>query len=155
VPYLVGETWMLAVAVPAPKPLTWPQVEVTDIVLIDPATGKATLYGDSAPAIILPADAQRFTVKTDAMAWARAFATARLEWFYNRRNAKRAANIEPVWTGLPPSALAIGDISKIRWPMADVITAGDGVDPKRLTAVVRRQFHLPRIHSNTDFRSAA
>lgn len=154
VPWHDGESWLIAVAVPAPRPMTWPQAPVTDIVIIDPATCLFRLYGDSSPRLVLSADERRFTVMADAMTWAREFATARLEWLYSARDAKRLANIEPVWTGLPSSALAIGDVRKVQWPMAEVITAGAGIDAKSLTAAVRRQFHLPRIHTS-DFRAAA
>lgn len=148
-----GERWLLAVALPAPPPLGAPKYIVEDLVLIDPKTGTAQLSGVHDPSVILPVEHDRFTVHGDARVWAREFATARLEWFYSRRRARELANIEPIWLGFPPSALAIGDPRKIIWPHAEVITAGQGIDSKALVAAVRRQFHLPRIHTPT--RTAA
>lgn len=152
-PYRVGERLLLAVAYPAPKPLARPQ-PVDELVLIDPQTGRANLYGDD-DRLLTGIESEHIVVTADAMAWARELATIRLEWLYRRRHARRVANIEPVWTGLPSTSLAIGDLTRIRWPLVDVITAASDIDHKRLVAAVRRQYHLPRVQITTETRRAA
>lgn len=144
--------WKLAIAVPAPSPMTIDHVPITDIVLID-AKGQASIYKSKAPTLIEPISTQRFTVHADAKTWAREFARARLEHVHSARIAKREANIPPVWHGRPPSALAIGSLTKIDWPPFEELTVGDGIDPKKLNSVIRRP--RSRVHTPMNFRTAA
>lgn len=143
--------WKLAIALPAPSPMTIDQVPITAIVLID-AKGQATAYKSKAPTLIEPIHTQRFTVHADAKTWGRDFARARLEHVRSSQQARRIANIQPTWHGFPPSALAIGKIAKIDWPGADLITAGDGIDPRELARALRKP--STRIHADA-FASAA
>jgi hypothetical protein len=146
-PWHDGERWLLMVAYPSPRPMAVKDMEVTDLVLIDPGSGAATHFGEAQPTLLCPVNDDDFTVHADARHWAREWATSRLEWFFSKRLARQRANVEPIWTGMPPSALAIGDVRQIQWPHAEQITAGVGIDPKALVAGVRRLFHLPRIHT--------
>ena len=150
-----GERWLLGIAYPAPAPLGPIDQEITDIILINPKTGNASLYGDANPALIRPHDQLRFTVHADARTWAREWATARLEWYLSREHARKAANITPVWTPLPPSALAIGDIRKIHWPAATSITASVGVDAKTLRSALFRQANIPHVEQPFEMRVVA
>jgi hypothetical protein len=145
--------WKLAIAVPAPNPMTIELTPIDKIVLIDPKTGQASLYKDRGAHLIEPANVQRFTVHADANAWARDFARARLEHVRTAQQARRIANIPPVWIGLPPSALAIGKLNLIDWPASDFITAGEGIDAKALARVVRKP--SARVHAPMTMRSAA
>lgn len=140
-----GERWQLGIAYPAPAPIGPLDIMITDIILIDPKTGSASLYGDASPALIEAADCQKFTVHADARVWAREWANHRLEWFLGRELARKAANIMPQWTPYPPSALALGDIRKIHWPAATSITAGTGIDAKTLRSALFRQANIPHV----------
>lgn len=144
--------WKLAVAIPAPSPMTIDHVPITDIVLID-AKGQASIYKSKAPKLIEPVSTRKFTVHADAKTWAREFARSRLEHAHSARIAQREANIPPVWHGRPPSALALGSLAKIDWPFAELITAGAGVDPKTLNRLFRKP--QTRVHAAYDFRTAA
>lgn len=143
--------WKLAVAIPAPSPMTIDHVPITDIVLID-AKGQAQIYKSKAPNLIEPISTRRFTVHAYAKTWAREFALSRLEHVRASQAAHRIANIPPTWHGRPPSALLIGKIDKIDWPASDLITAGDGINPKELARVLRKP--STRVHANI-FASAA
>lgn len=153
-PMQVGDNWHLAIAWPAPKPLHGLGHEPHQLVIIDPASAQASLYGVHEHILIGARDEANFAVHANPVQWAIEYATARLEWFYARRNAKRQADIEPHWHGLPPTALAIGDLEKIAWPAADVIQAGPGIDSTYLAKLVRRQFHSPRVQNNQMRRAA-
>lgn len=144
--------WKLAIAVPAPSPMTIDHVPITEIVLID-AKGQASIYKSKAPTLIEPISTQRFTVHADAKTWAREFARARLEHVHSARIAQREANIPPVWHGRPPSALALGSLTKIDWPPFEELTVGEGIDPKKLNSVIRRP--RSRVHTPMNFRTAA
>jgi hypothetical protein len=144
--------WKVAIAIPSPSPMTIEHVPITEIVLID-ADGNASLFTTKQPSLIEPINTQRFTVHADAKAWARDFARARLEHVRSAQQARRQANIPPVWHGRPPSALAIGPMNKIDWPFAELITAGEGVDVKALNRLIRRP--APRAHAHMNMRSAA
>lgn len=143
--------WKLAIALPAPSPMTIDHVPITDIVLVD-GKGQAAIYKSKAPRLVEPINVQRFTVHADAKTWARDFALSRLEHVRSSQAAHRIANIPPTWHGRPPSALAIGKIDKIDWPASDLITAGDGINPKELARVLRKP--STRVHANI-FASAA
>lgn len=145
--------WKLAVAIPAPSPMDMQHIPITDIVLIDPKTGNATLFGSKAPQLIEPVSTQKFTVHADAKTWARDFARARLEHVRTAQQARRIANIPPIWSGRPPSALAIGQLTKIDWPFSEIVTAGEGIDPKALARLFRRP--TARVHAPMNLRSAA
>lgn len=144
--------WKIAVAIPSPSPMTIEHVTITEIVLID-ADGNAKLFTTKLPSLIEPISTQRFTVHADAKTWARDFARARLEHVRTAQAARRQANIPPTWHGRPPSALAVGKIDKIDWPASDFITAGEGIDPKKLSRLLRKP--QTRVHAAYDFRSAA
>jgi len=144
--------WKLAIALPAPSPMTIEHTPITEIVLID-ADGNAKLFTTKAPTLIEPISTQRFTVHADAKAWGRDFAGKRLEHVRTAQQARRQANIPPVWHGRPPSALAIGKLEKIDWPFAEIITAGEGIDVKSLNRVLRKP--NTRVHAPMNFRSAA
>lgn len=144
--------WKVAVALPSPSPMTIEHVPITEIVLID-ADGNAKLFTTKAPTLIEPISTQRFTVHADAKTWARDFARQRLEHVRTAQAARRIANIPPVWSGRPPSALALGKIEKINWPAADLITAGEGVEPKTLTRLLRKP--TTRVQQNYEFTRAA
>ena len=144
--------WKLAVALPAPSPMTIEHVAITDIVLMD-ADGQATVNNSKAPTLFEPINTQRFTVHADAKTWARDFARQRLEHVRAAQAARRNANIPPAWHGRPASALLIGSPSKIDWPASDLITAGEGISSKDLARALRK----PRtnVHAHLNFRSAA
>lgn len=144
--------WKLAIALPAPSPMTIDHVPITEIVLIG-AKGQASIYKSKAPQLVEPISTRKFTVHADAKTWARDFARSRLEHVHSSRIAQREANIPPVWHGRPPSALAIGSLTKIDWPFAELITAGEGVDPKTLNRLFRKP--QTRVHAAYDFRTAA
>lgn len=144
--------WKLAVAIPAPSPMTIDHVPITDIVLID-GKGQASIYKSKAPTLIEPISTRKFTVHADAKTWAREFARSRLEHVHSARIAQRDSNIPPVWHGRPPSALAIGKIEKIDWPFAEEITAGEGIDVKALNRMIRKP--IPRVHAPTNYQRAA
>lgn len=144
--------WKVAVALPAPSPMTIEHTPITEIVLID-ADGNAKLFTTKAPTLIEPISTQRFTVHADAKTWARDFARARLEHVRMAQDARRKANIPPTWHGRPPAALALGKIEKIDWPFSEQVTAGEGVDPKKLARLLRKP--TTRVHAVYDFRSAA
>lgn len=143
--------WKLAIAIPSPSPMTIDHVPITEIVLID-GKGQASIYKSKRPTLIEPINVQRFTVHADAKTWARDFALSRLEHVRASQVARLIANIPPAWHGRPPSALAIGKIDKIDWPASDLITAGDGINPKELARVLRKP--STRVHANI-FASAA
>lgn len=145
--------WLLGIAVPAPSPMAIDMTEIDTLVLLDPKTGAASVYKDKAAQLIEPANTRKFTVHADARVWARDFARQRLEHVRAAQQARRIANIPPVWSGRPPSALAIGKIEKIDWPFAEFITAGDGVDAKALSRVLRKP--QTRVHAPMSLRSVA
>jgi len=146
-PYHDGEKWLLAIALPAPEPMNHnPDYEPDDLILLDPATGNASVHGDASSLLFLPMETDRFTVHACAKTWAREFATARVEWLYSKFNAQKIANITPIWTGLPPSALLIGDISKVRWPRGAVIEAGKGIEARKLQFAIYDQSRTSRVH---------
>lgn len=145
--------WKLGIAVPSPSPVSLDMTEIDTLVILDPKSGEASIHQHKGPALIEPANTQRFTVHADAKAWARDFALARLEFVHASRQARRIANVPPAWNGLPPSALALGPVGKIDWPAADVITAGEGIDVKALNRALRR--FPARVQSSYEFRSAA
>lgn len=154
-PAKIGDVWMLAVPLPLPRPLGPKFADPEEIVLIDPKTGGAILHGGDT-ALLLPSAAQdRFVVMADAKAWAREIATAVIEWLYRCDNARREANINPAWDGYPPSALAIGDTSKIIWPQAKSIVAGQGIDAADLKKVIFRQAAITRVESPMQIARAA
>lgn len=144
--------WKLAVAFPAPSPMTIDHVPITEIVLID-AKGQASIYKSKAPTLIEPISTRKFTVHADAKTWAREFARSRLEHVHSARIAQRQANIPPVWHGRPPSALALGSLTKIDWPPFEELTVGEGIDPKKLNSVIRRP--RSRVHTPMNLRTAA
>ena len=144
--------WKVAVALPAPNPMTVEHTPITEIVLID-ADGNAKLFTTKLPSLIEPISTQRFTVHADAKTWARDFARARLEHVRTAQGARRQANIPPVWNGHPPSALALGKVEKIDWPASDLITAGEGVEPKTLARLLRKP--NTRVQQNYEFTRAA
>ena len=144
--------WKVAVALPAPSPMTIEHVPITEIVLID-ADGNAKLFTTKAPTLIEPINVQRFTVHADAKTWARDFARQRLEHVRTAQAARRQSNIPPTWHGRPPAALALGNLTKIDWPFSDLITAGEGVEPKTLARLLRKP--NTRVHAAYNFRSAA
>lgn len=144
--------WKVAVALPAPSPMTIEHVPITEIVLID-ADGNAKLFTSKQPTLIEPINVQRFTVHADAKTWARGFARQRLEHVRTAQQARRDANIPPTWHGRPPSALALGNLTKIDWPFSEQVTAGEGIDVKILNRVLRKP--IPRAHAPMNYRSAA
>lgn len=149
------ERWQLAIAYPAPHPLGGPSQEITDLIIIDPKTGAASIHGDTGPTLVLPADADRFTVHADARVWAREYATDRLEWFFGELRRNRKVDAARPWHGAPPSALAIGDITRIQWPQATTITAGAGIDAKALRSVIFRQANIPHVEAPLQLGRAA
>lgn len=144
--------WKIAIALPAPSPMAIEHVPIAEIVLID-ADGHAKLFTTKTPTLIEPINTQRFTVHADAKTWARDYARQRLEHVRTAQKARREANIPPVWHGRPPSALALGNLTKIDWPFSDQITAGEGIDVKILNRVLRKP--IPRAHAPMNYRSAA
>jgi len=152
-PVRSGESWMLGIAYPAPAPIGGGTDPIEAIILIDPKTGAASIDGDDT---LIPArDPDRFTVHADARVWAREQATARLEWFYMRDQARAMSNAILPWNGEPESALAVGDIRKIRWPDATQITAGTGIDPKTLRSALFRQARIPHVEAPLQMGRAA
>lgn len=150
-----GERWLLGIAYPSPPPLGPMVDKITDIILIDPKTGIASIHGDDNPSLVLPLTTDRFTVHADAKAWARELAVQRLEWFGSLENARRQANVRPEWTGYAASALLIGDPRKVIWPKATSITAGEGVDAKTLKSALFRQSRIPHVEEQILFGKAA
>lgn len=144
--------WFLGIAVLSPSPMSIDMTEIDTLVLIDPKTGKASVYQDKHPQLIAPANTQKFTVHADAKAWARDLARHRLEFVRSAQLARRQANIPPNWSGFPPSALLIGQPKDIDWPAADQITAGEGVDVKSLNRVLRKP--STRVHAPMNLRAA-
>lgn len=145
--------WLLGIAVPAPSPMTIDMTEIVTLVLLDPKTGAASVYKDKAAQLIEPANTRKFTVHADARVWARDFARQRLEHVRTAQQARRIANIPPVWSGRPPSALAVGSLTKIDWPFFEELTAGEGIDVKKLNSVIRRP--RSRVHAPMNLRTAA
>lgn len=146
-PWHDGEKWLLAIPIRAPEPLAANyDYEPDDLILLDPKTGAASVYGDAASLLFLPMEEDRFTVHADARTWAREFATARVEWIYGKFHAQKVANITPTWIGLPPSALLIGAMDKVRWPTGAVITAGVGIDARKLQYAIYDQSRTSRVH---------
>lgn len=155
-PYHDGEKWLLAIALPAPEPMNHnPDYEPDDLILLDPATGNASVHGDASSLLFLPMETDRFTVHACAKTWAREFATARVEWLYSKFNAQKIANITPIWTGLPPSALLIGDVAGVRWPRGAVIEAGEGIDARKLQFAIYDQSRTSRVHQPQNIGRAA
>lgn len=116
VPIMFDERWHLAVALPQPAPLGGLFDQIEDVVLIDPKSGNAHVMGDRGATHIAPrASLERITVTTDAHAWARDIALARLEWFNLRRSRQRAMQAIPSWTGDIPSALILASPKQVRW----------------------------------------
>lgn len=150
-----GDGWALAVPLPLPCPMGPKFAEPEEIILIDTATGAASAYGSDGSFLIPAASYDRFAVMADAKAWAREIATHIVEWFYRCDLARREANIGPAWDGYPPSALAIGDIGKIRWPHVDAITARNGVDAAALKKAIFRQARITRVESPMQIVRAA
>jgi hypothetical protein len=145
--------WFLGIACPAPSSMAPDMTEITTLVLLDPKTGKASIYKDKAAQLVAPVNTREFTVHADATTWARDFARSRLEFVRTAQAARRIANIPPVWHGRPPSALAIGKLEKIDWPFAEIVTAGEGVDAKALNRILRKP--ITRVHAPMNLRTAA
>lgn len=149
-----GERWMLGVAFPSPPPFGPLDQEITDIIMIDPKTGAASLHGDVGSSLVAPLDTQRFTVHADARTWAREQATARIEWFYRSQQAHKVANVPPIWTGYPDSALLIGKADEVQWPKAIAITAGVGIDHAALKKLMFKQARIPHVEAQLHVRAA-
>lgn len=154
-PMKVDDAWWLAVPLPLPCPMGPKYNEPEEIVLIHSETGAARLYADDGPHLVEPLYSDRFTVIADARVWAREIAASAVEWFYNCEVARKAANITPEWTGYPPSALAIGDIGKIRWPHVTAITAGTGIDAGQLKKIIFRQARITHVETPISIARAA
>lgn len=147
--------WFLAVPMPLPRPLGPKFAEPEEIVLIDPATGDASLYSGDTNMLLAASTQDRFVAIADGKVWAREIATHIVEWFYRCETARREANIRPAWDGFPPSVLAVGDVGKILWPHVSVITAGSGVDAAALKKVIFRQARVTRVESPMQIARAA
>lgn len=147
--------WMIAIPLPLPRPIGPKFAEPEEIVLIDPASGRVSLYSGDDAGLIPSTGGDRFTVMADGKAWAREIAAYAVEWFYRCQNARRDANIDPAWEGLPPSALAIGAVDKILWPEAKAITAGTGVDAALLKKTIFRQARITHVESPMQIARAA
>lgn len=146
-PIRMDERWQLAVAVPQPSPLDHAVDPNTDVVVIDPRTGKAQVMGDHGRSMVAPSNSpDRLTVTTDAKAWARSIATARLEWWHLRQARRHAMKAEPTFSGEIPAALLLGKPDKADW---SALRAGVIEVPADLRRLVHRavvaQARLPRI----------
>lgn len=154
-PMKVDDAWWLAVPLPLPCPMGPKFAEPEDIVLIHPETGASRIYADDGPALIEPLYVDRFTVHGDGRVWAREIAASAIEWFYGCENARKIANVMPEWTGYPPSALALGDIAKIRWPRITAIAAGTGIEAAKLKKIIFRQARITHVESPMQIARAA
>ncbi|WP_066770045.1 hypothetical protein [Sphingobium sp. CCH11-B1] len=154
-PMQVDGKWHLAIPLPIPCPLGAKSIEPDDIVLIEPATGNARLYSGDTDTLISADKPDSFTAMADAKVWAREIAASAVEWFYRRCDAAKIANVAPTWSGLPSSALAIGNPGKIIWPHVTAITAGAGIDAAQLKKTIFRQARITHVESPMQIVRAA
>lgn len=146
-PVMWEERWHLGVAVPQPHPDEPYPANIEDVVLIDPRTGTATVMGDIGRTHVAPrAEQDRISVTTDAKAWARDIALARLEWYQLRRQRRHALQAEPGFTGDVPSALLLAPPNKVRWSDLRAKIIDVPADMRRdVNRAVFAQAQLPKI----------
>lgn len=146
-PIMFDERWHLAVALPQPAPCGTMFDEITDVVLIDPASNTAHVMGDPAAPYVAPTyERDRLPVTTDPKAWARSIALDRLEWWNLRRDRKRLLQAQPTWTGDIPSALIIAPLKKVRWSDFHAKIIDVPADMQRdVQRAIYAQANLPRV----------
>lgn len=146
-PIRIDERWHLGVAVPQPDPLDHIIPAGTDVVLIDPVSGRATVMGDHSRAMVAPIfHRERIAVTTDARGWSRQIALDRLEWWHSRQARRRALQAELTWFGDISTALIIGPLARVRWSdlSADVIEVPADLR-RNVQRAVLAEARLPRI----------
>jgi hypothetical protein len=148
-PLLLGETWHIAAATPAPDPFDPDSSPGDTVVIVDPASGKASVVGDPGPALVSPSpQPESLFVHTDGLRWLREWADARVIFLETRRQAIAQRRIVPRFCGEPPSAVAIGPINKLPW--AGLYARRVRVDAehaKTVKSAIFRAANLPRVEA--------
>jgi hypothetical protein len=148
-PMEIAGTWHIAAPVPAPDPFSSSSFPGDDVVIVDPEANAAALLGDPGPALVAPTpQPDSLFVHTDPLKWLRAWADDRVVFLETRREAFERARIIPTFSGQPPAALAIGDLSLVPWPQiyARTITA-DFEHHKTIKRAIFKAADLPRVEA--------
>lgn len=148
-PMSINDAWHIAAISPAPDPFDHDSFSDGEVILVDPETRQASILGDPSPAIVAPSpQPDAITVLTDGMKWLRAWADERVIFFEHRASAIARARIVPTFSGEPPAALAIGDISRVPWSRlyAKTIRA-DFEHAKAIKRAIFRAADLPTVEA--------
>lgn len=150
--------WRLGVALDPPPSLDADAVlqwqPDCDVVLVDPATGKAELVGDAGGWIVgdIP-NADAVALYTNGLSFARAWAAQRVAWLdlHRRANVPGLALSEPQYHGLPGLLLA-GPFNRVcSWlPLIDRarITVDDHAMVRPVAAALLRAKRVPIVEAS-------
>lgn len=140
--------WMLAVALPQPAPVGDLGYNVEDVVLIDPKAKRAEMMFDVGATHYAPPVGlvDRVVAEVDPIAWARAIALERLEWWKLRGERRQAMQAEPTWCGWPSAALMLAPPEKVRWSdFSGSLVQVPAELRQRVNRAILAQARLPRV----------
>lgn len=156
-----GKHTILA-AWPAPRifdPVDDDWLGIEQVIAWDPVTNNATILDDDGAQLVGPLTEETATIYADPRAFLTDWAKRRAGFAIQRQAARQGT-----WAARPgehdaaPGALIVGDLKKIRWPIAtmprDLTIVG--ADPREINKAILRAARLPRVSAaSTPLRRAA
>lgn len=148
-PLEIADAWHIAAAVPAPDPFSSDSLPGETVVAVDPETGKASVLGDPAPALVAPSpQPESLFIHTDPLKWLRHWADERVVFLETRRDMIARSRIVPTFSAQPPTALAIGSIDEVPWAGLYARTIrSDFEHHKAIKRAIFRVADLPRVEA--------